>query len=302
MLQDSVSRIGYDAVVGFSKMPGLDLYFAADSCFAAKSEHRSFLYRLTGRYRHYAKLEKAVFQQEATTRIMMLSRLEKDIYQSWYGTQEQRFYLLPPGISRDRLRPPNAAEIRNHLRKELGINQSDAVVLMVGSGFKTKGADRALRAVASLPESLLNKTKFIAVGKDDFRPFFKLASRLGILKKVLFFAGRPDITRFLVASDILIHPAYKENTGTVLIEAMAAQLPVLASDTCGYSEHVSRADAGLIVPSPFDQGVLNQYLKTILTSPRRNEWMQNGGRYVAQNDVFSMPEKAADIIEQVASC
>ena len=108
--------------------------------------------------------------------------------------------------------------------------------------------------------------------------------------------------RFLAAADLLLHPSYHENTGTVLIEAMSEGLPVLATDVCGYGYHIKRAGAGELVPSPFRQKTLNHLLAYMLTSEKRNQWKENGREYIANTDVFSLHEKAADIIEQVASC
>ena len=62
-----------DRVVGFNKMPGLDLYYAADVCYAEKvAQEKGFLYRLTSRYRHYAEFERATFEQGKPTQLLML--------------------------------------------------------------------------------------------------------------------------------------------------------------------------------------------------------------------------------------
>jgi UDP-glucose:(heptosyl)LPS alpha-1,3-glucosyltransferase len=293
---------GYDAVVGFSKMPGLDYYYAADSCFAERVESKPFWYPYTGRCRSYLALEQAVFAPPAHTQILLLTEKDRDIYRRYYQTPSERFHVLPPGIARDRLPPPNVSAIRRQLRAELKIDADAHMILMVGSGFRTKGTDRAMKAFAALPEAMRCKAVLVIIGRDNFRPFRRLARRLGIEKQIIFFHGRDDIPRFLFSADILLHPAYRENTGTVLIEAMAARLPVLASDVCGYADHVDRADAGQLVPYPFHQATLNQLLAEMLTSTRREAWGENGWRYVTRNDVFSLPEKAADIIEGAPLC
>lgn len=292
----------YDAVVGFNKMPGLDVYYAADTCYALKARTKSFWYRLTGRCRSYLRLERAVFDKQSKTEILLISEQEKVFFKDYYGTAELRFHSLPPGIARDRIAPPNAEEIRTKLRNELGIDSNQNVVLMVGSGFKTKGVDRAIRAVSSLPFRLREKTILLIVGKDNAKPFWRLAKRLCISKQVRFVGGRKDVPRFLVSADLLLHPAYRETAGMVLIEAMASELPVLATDVCGYSYHIEHADAGEIIPSPFKQETLNQLLVSMLISDKKNQWQNNGRNYIANTDVFSLPEKAADIIEQVAAC
>jgi UDP-glucose:(heptosyl)LPS alpha-1,3-glucosyltransferase len=64
----------FDAVVGFSKMAGLDVYYAADTCYREKVlATRPFLYRLASRYRTYVALERAVFSPSARTQILLIA-------------------------------------------------------------------------------------------------------------------------------------------------------------------------------------------------------------------------------------
>ncbi|MFZ5998720.1 MAG: glycosyltransferase family 4 protein [Nitrospirota bacterium] len=291
----------YDAVVGFNKIPGLDVYFAADPCYKAKVlEEKSFLYRLTPRYRTYAALEKAVFDPAARTHILLISEREREKFIRCYNTPAERFHSLPPGISRDRIAPANAEAIRHTLRGELGISDDMLFLLMVGSSFTTKGLDRSILAVASLPEALRKKVRLLVIGEGDQQPFIRLAKRKHISDQLLFMGGRNDVPRFLLGADLLLHPAYTENTGTVLVEAMASGLPVLATEICGYSSYVKEAEAGLLIPSPFRQQTFNDLLQYMLSSQDRMQWGKNGIAYTTRTDVFSMPEKAADIIEAVA--
>ena len=292
----------YDAVVGFSKMPGLDVYFAGDSCFAERMEAKPFWYRFTGRGKSYLALEKAVFDQRSHTRIMLLAEKDKTIYQRYYNTPAERFHVLPPGIARDRLRPPDRDAIRSQLRKDLGIKDDTHMILMVGSGFRTKGTDRAMQAFAALPHAIRDNARLVIIGKDNFRPFKRLAKKLKIADQIVFFHGRDDVPRFLFSADLLVHPAYRETAGIVLIEAMAAGLPVLATDICGYSPHIEQAGAGVLIPSPFSQEEFNRLLPEMLLSPRRPTWIANGQRFVQANDVFSLHARAADYIEAIAPC
>ncbi len=294
-----VARKAYDGVVGFSKMPGLDIYYGGDSCFAEFVRRRHPLYRWTSRCRTYLALEAAVFQPDARPHVLLLSAREAEHYRKHYGTPPERLHLLPPGIARDRLATLESAAAGAQLRAELNIPSDHQILLMVGSGFRTKGVDRTLRAVAALPSPLRERTTLIIIGHDNFRPFRRLARRLGVARQLVFFHGRTDIPRFLFAADLLVHPAYRETTGTILVEALAAGLPVLASDVCGFSDHVVRADGGRLVPSPFEQAVFNRMVVDMLASPLRRQWGRNGTRYVQTADVFSRAERAVDLIEKV---
>ncbi len=289
-----------DVVVGFSKMTGLDVYYAADPCFEARArEQRSRLYRRSNRYKKFRKYEQAVFEPESRTEILMIAAPQIPVFQQYYGTPSERFHMLPPGISRDRMAPADADEQRAAFREEFGLRDTDRLVLMIGSGFRTKGLDRALIALGEQPAEQAARTRFFVIGQDNPSPFRRLIRRYRLGERVEFLMGRDDVPRFLLGADLLIHPAYSENTGTVLLEAVVAGLPVLVTENCGYAHYVEDARAGVVLPSPFEQAELNRRLVEMLDSPERDAWRDNGRAFGRSADLYSMPERAADLIEQV---
>jgi len=298
-LAEDLQREPVWRVVGFNKMPGLEVYYAADGCFAAKPRHR--LQRLSGRDRHFAAYEEAVFGAQSSTRILMISRVQWPLFVQHYGTPPERMTLLPPGIAPDRRAPVNAAEIRAAFRQEFGLAEDDLLLLQIGSGFKTKGLDRSLHALAALPPDLKARTQLIAIGEDNPRPFVALARRLNLSAQVRILKGRSDIPRFLLGADVLIHPARHENTGTVLLEALVAGLPVLTNDVCGYAHYIADADAGVVLPvlglDEFSQAALDAALTDLLTdAPARARYHRNALAFAADADLVSLPERAADLI------
>ena len=287
-----------DRVVGFNKMPGLDVYFAADPCYEEKAlSLRNRLYRLSGRYRHFSAYERAVFAADSQTEILMISSLQQPFFERHYGTPARRFHLLPPGISPDRRAPANATQIRDEFRREFAVGDDELILLQVGSGFKTKGLDRSLKALAHLPEPLLGRARLIVIGQDDPAPFVRQAQSLAIAPRVSFLQGRSDIPRFLLGADLLIHPAYNENTGTVLLEALVAGLPVLTSAVCGYAHYVEESGGGQVVAEPFVQGALDAQLAAMLAEPSvRAAHKANALAFAETADIYSNAEHAADVI------
>ena len=278
-----IANHGFDCVVGFNRMPGLDAYFAADPCFMERARtERGWLYRLSGRYRFFAGCEKAVFAPDVHCEILLLSLNEKAVFQRWYQTPESRFHLVPPCLVADRFATVAINSTRSSVRTEFSFGQDDLLLLLVGSGFRTKGLDRAVKGLAALPETLRSRTRLLAVAQDNPRFFLRLADRLGVARQVRVAAGRNDVPRLMQGADLLVHPAYRENTGLVLLEAMASGLPVLASDICGYAFHVARAGAGELIASPFNQQQFDQKLKQMLTSPDRAAWCVKGKQYAQE--------------------
>ncbi|KAF1070310.1 MAG: Lipopolysaccharide core biosynthesis protein RfaG [Pseudomonas citronellolis] len=297
-LAADLARDPVDRVIGFNKMPGLDVYYAADGCFEDKAQTlRNPLYRQFKRYRHFADYERAVFAPESKTEVLMISEVQQPLFIKHYATPLSRFHLLPPGIALDRRAPANAAEIRAEFRREFKLADDDLLLVQIGSGFKTKGLDRSLKALAALPRALRKRTRLIAIGQDDPKPFLLQVKTLGLSDSVQILKGRSDIPRFLLGADLLIHPAYNENTGTVLLEALVAGLPVLVTDVCGYAHYIAEADAGRVVPTPFEQDTLNRMLaQTLEDDAARAAWSRNGLAFADSADLYSMPQHAADVI------
>lgn len=299
-LKSELERDPVYGTVGFNKIPNLDIYYAADVCYREKSfQKHNFLYRLTGRYRQYEAFEKSVFGAESRTEILMISKAQKEIFIRHYGTPPQRMHFLPPNVSPSRKAPPNADQIRREFRQEINLAEDEYLLIQVGSGFKTKGLDRSIRAIAALPTQLRKKIRFWVIGNDHPKRFQRLARRLGISEQVSFSGARDDIPPILLAADLMIHPAYHENTGTVLLEALVAGLPVLCTQTCGYSHHISDAGCGIIVPEPFLQSTLNKQLEELLVGGNLPELQENALAYAASQNLSEMPEVA---VEKISEC
>ena len=100
------------------------------------------------RYRHFCAYEKAVFGTNSQTLILSLSERGNKVYQEYHYTPDSRFSLLPPTLDLDRKPVKDRNGTRQRIRQEFGIADDALLLLFIGSGFETKGLDRALRALA----------------------------------------------------------------------------------------------------------------------------------------------------------
>lgn len=290
-----------DLVVGFNKLPGLDVYYAADTCFAWKARHRKHPWaRLTPRSRTYLDFERQVFGADAATAILEVSILERPRFRECHQTPAARFHTLPPGIDRNRAEPANFAALRAALRREFNADDGQHLLLALGSGFQRKGVDRCIAALAELVRGQRCDARLLVAGTGDCGRFLRQARRLGVADRVHFLGGRGDVPELLQGADVLLHPAYEENTGNVLIEAMIAGLPVIATDVCGYAHYVSRAAMGQVLPSPFQPGALVQAIAAVLAVPRAT-WRERGRALARDPSLYARPQVAVDIIEAVGT-
>lgn len=284
-MQQALAQAPVDLVVGFNRMVGLDVYYAADPCFVQRAhEERSWFYRnmplVRGRYRFFAAAEKAVMGVQSPCQILLLTEREKHSFQQWYGTPDSRFHLLPPSIPAAKFANKHREQCRAYARQQFNLPAYANIVLTVGSAFMRKGVDRAIDAIAALPKALQDVTWLIAIGEYESNSNIEVyCQKRGISHRCIHVGGRSDVADLMVGADVLAHPARSELAGIVLIEAMTAGLPLLVTDVCGYAPHIAQANAGVVLASPFSQTTMSSALESMLQSDQKTAWQTNGEQY-----------------------
>ncbi len=292
----------FDYVFGYNRMAGLDAHFAADPCFIERAhKQRSFFYRLLPRYKWFAACEKAIFSKTEKTEVLAVSLTEKAHFQQWYGIQDERYHYIPPFLSPERFLLHDKQAMRAYLRETFGFGANDFVYLLTGSGFAMKGLDRAILALAALPDDVRVTTRLVAVGQDNPKAFNKMAKKLGLENNVFISKGRPDIPQLMQGADVCVHPAYRENTGLVILEAMASGAPVLVTASCGYAHHVADANAGIVTVAPFDQLQFNQQFLEMRLTDKKQLWSKHGLSYVKNIMQANDGGAEANILIELAS-
>jgi len=138
-VEKALSRQLPQKVIGFNKMPLLDIYFAADPCFAEKAEtQRAAYYKYTPRYRHFKHYEEAVFDGNGKTEVLILSPQQRKAFSKYYPKCSSRLHEVPPGISPDRRVTDRDEVMGRDFRAEFKIDDEQILLLQIGSGFRVK--------------------------------------------------------------------------------------------------------------------------------------------------------------------
>ncbi|HMA72097.1 MAG TPA: glycosyltransferase family 4 protein [Xanthobacteraceae bacterium] len=292
---------GFDLVVGFDKLTHLDVLYCADPSVYFRMTAERFRF-LIPRYRTYLALERATFEPERKTKVVMLSRKQLNEYRNVWHTPPERLSLLPPTISSARRHPEYRINgVRAALRTELGLMPRDWLWIAIGVQPHTKGLDRTMAALREFPMAKLLVIGLTETSTRAARAMAARARRLGLENRISFLGHREDIAEVMAAADLLVHPARRDTTGTVILEAVVNGLPVVTTSVCGYAQHVDAAEAGIVIDEPFEHTAFIAALSTAEDAGLRSRWSASAEHYGAQRFLYDGRARAAEIILAAAA-
>lgn len=173
------------------------------------------------------------------------------------------------------------------------------VLLALGRLVEQKGHDVAIRAMPAVlrdhPEALL-----VIVGDGPLRPqLAALARELGVAHAVRLPGRSDDVAAWLARAELLVHPSRWEGFGLVLLEAMLAGRPVVASAVSAVPEVVEDGVTGVLVP-PDDAAGLGAALAALLADPARARALGAAGlrRARAEHSVDRMAERTLAVYRE----
>jgi len=167
------------------------------------------------------------------------------------------------------------------VRASLGITNGDPVVAMIAC-FKPQKAPLDFIKAARLVLDEYKDAEFLLVGDGDLRPGIEaLAAQLKIADKVHLAGWRKDIPQIMHSIDLLVLTSLWEGLPRVLPQAMAAGIPVVASDVNGSREAVRDGVNGFIMQPHDVQGMARKILY-LLKHPEEARAMGNTGKGMVQ--------------------
>jgi glycosyltransferase involved in cell wall biosynthesis len=150
-----------------------------------------------------------------------------------------------------RARPAATQADVQALRSKLGIVTGESVLLAVGRLSKEKAHVDLLAAFTRLRETSPElKCKLVIVGEGPERGTLEAAaSSRGIQQEVIFAGQVTDVQPYYAAADVFALPSHSEGSPNVLLEAMVANLPIVATSVGGVPEIVKHNESALLIPA-----------------------------------------------------
>ena len=191
----------------------------------------------------------------------------------------------------------NSDKKQRNIRKELSLPEKTPLIGMVSVLRSWKGHDHFIDA-AELISKKNPLTKFLIVGDGPRQNDIYRIIKEKKLSEVIFMTGhRDDIPAIMASLDILVHPSYaNEGVPQSLIQGMAMEVPIIASDLEALSEVIKDRKTGLVVPTKNPKKLAEMIMLLLEDSTLMSKLKNNAKKIVLEK--FSI-EKMIDSIESL---
>jgi glycosyltransferase involved in cell wall biosynthesis len=236
--------------------------------------------------RHYRFLDRYVSRR--ADHVIGLSETVRRYAVQCDGVPGDRASAVRQGFDFAALSPKAEAVLRT--REEFGL--ADRFVIgCVARFFPNKGHRYLVEAFARFAEGIPS-AHLLLVGGGDESPVRADVLQRGLGKRVTFTGPRRDVPALMGTLDVLVHPSLSEAFCQVIIEAMAARVPVIATDVGSAREVIEDGRSGYLVPAR-DPGAIEGVLRRLHAAPGERAEVGRRGRESVSGR-FTVPHMVAD--------
>lgn len=251
---------------------------------------------------YFGKFKTRIFKEiekrlaKRSTGIIAISpQQKKELSEIHRIVEAEKVEVIPLGFD---LKPFNAGRLkyRDEVREELGLEPNDVAVAIVGRLAPIKDHDFFLDVVEMIKDKAEQKVIFFVVGdgseKEHIEDRLKLIN--SSVKTVRLMSWVKDIARFNAGMDIVCLTSKNEGTPVSLIEAQAANIPVVSTDVGGVKDIIRNLETGIIVKDRRPELYADQLLDLINDEKKRAKLSQNGWNHVEEKFHYTTLVKNMD--------
>ncbi len=224
---------------------------------------RRFLQRLNPLHRELLRLERLHFGRGGHRKLIVTTVQVREDLVRIYGVSRDEVAIIPNGFDPAEFNPERRARRREEARHSIRINDPRTrVLLMVANELERKGYVQTLRAVRSLSKDV--DVRLVLVGRASRATALRLASREGVIDRVIVVGPTSDVGLYHAAADLFVLPTQYEALSLAILESLGSGLAVVTSRVPGAHDAVREGVNGMLVSDPLDDVVLTRVLRDAL--------------------------------------
>jgi glycosyltransferase involved in cell wall biosynthesis len=194
--------------------------------------------------------------------IVAISQYVAEQFKRHYGVADERLVVVPNGVKVDKeVDTVEAGKLRTQIIEQSGLSEADKPVLFlfVANNFRLKGLSVLIQALYVYNTKMFGKTGqqicLIVAGGDKIQKYRKLIERLNsstVDRRIVFLGPIEHIQNALSIIDVAVLPTFYDPCSRYILEALAAEKPVITTRFNGASEHFVDDRHGKVIDTPED--------------------------------------------------
>lgn len=214
-----------------------------------------------------------------------------------YGVKSP-IYILPTGIDVENFRRP----LKFSIRERHSISENDRIILFVGRIAMEKNLNFILKAFAHLQSKLKNTTLIMVGDGPEMKELSHLASHFKISDRVVMtgYMPRSELVEYYRQSDVFAFASVTETQGLVVLEALAAGLPVVAVAKEGVADVLKNGVGCLLIDDVQLEPFVDRLLKILENPGLSMKMSKDGMNYVLEHwSMNTMAHRLDEIYKEV---
>jgi UDP-glucose:(heptosyl)LPS alpha-1,3-glucosyltransferase len=245
-------------------------------------------------------VERKMVMEGNCRKFIAVSNLTRDIFLQEYDIDPQKVTVIHPGVDLNDFVTADKKLIRTNIRKKYGFRSEEQIILFASMNFEIKGLDAIMLSLARLKANQ-HRFKLLVAGKGNVKKYTQISREANIAADVVFtgLMSKEELIHLYLASDIYIMLSKFDTFGMVVLEAMAAGLPVIISSNVGAKDIVQDGENGFIITDTSDADYIASKISILLNENIHSSMAQKALTTAAQNTWVQVAAKYREIYSTV---
>ena len=231
-----------------------------------------------------------------TNKIINISKSEYESALKYKIASKKKMCIIENGIDFTKFK--DSDKFRDETRKKLDIKDNEIVIGVVGRLSEQKDPMTMIKAFKEVYEENKN-IKMLFVGSGDLEDNIKeFAEDNNILDKVIITGWVDEVEKFIPAFDIAVLPSKWEGFGLVLIEYMACNKPIVASNVGGIADIIGNNRSGLLCNKVCYNDLSSKILELIENRQKQKEIVEYNKKYKEKFDIKELIKKHQQLFKE----
>lgn len=238
-------QAGVDISIGFGRTCVQDIHRNGTGCHRLYGNLLPLWQRYSVRHLYELHLERRLYSGTETKQFVTSSARVTSQLQGIYGTNGERFRILPPPVETQLFKPAeNRANVRELFCRKLQTDAAKPVLLFVSLSHRRRGLEPLLEAMTKVDATLW------IVGKGLNATLHEKIRRLGITPRIRAVPVTSNLVELYQSADWFVHPTQYDAFSNTVLQSMACGLPGIISVMDGAVDHVRNGENGFMLYHP----------------------------------------------------